>query len=186
MNKQLTLKTRILVAVALVAIGVAGRLLPHAWNFAPIVAIGIFSGAYLGKRFAFLVPVIAMAASDAVIGFYGWKLNLTVYAAMALSGAIGLLLRRRRSPISVAAAALAGSTLFFLVTNGAVWYLGSSYAPGLDGLLAAYVAGLPFYRNAVVGDIWYSWALFGAFEFALWGYRSIIGSKTHAQHSLRG
>lgn len=177
-------RTKILLAVALVAVGVTGRLLPHAWNFAPIVAIGLFAGAYLGKRFAFIVPVLAMVISDAFIGFYGWKLNLTVYAAMALSGAIGLYLRRRKNPLSITAGAVAGSTLFFLVTNGAVWYLGSSYPPGLDGLLASLVAGLPFFRNAVVGDVWYSLVLFGVYELALITVRALKRRSEKARATI--
>jgi len=172
MTNTMSTRTKVLLAIALVGIGVAGRLLPHAWNFAPIVAIGLFAGSYLGARFAFVVPVAAMVIADSFIGFYDWKINLTVYAAMALSGAIGLMLRKRRTPFSVGAAAMAGSTLFFLATNAAVWYFGSSYDPGLRGLFASLVAGLPFFRNAVVGDVWYSFVLFGAYEFALFVARA--------------
>jgi len=168
----MNIKTKTILALVLVAIGVAGRLLPHAWNFAPIVAIGLFAGAYLGKRFAFVVPVAVMVISDLFIGFYSWKINLTVYVAMALAGGIGLLLRKkddagkysvRARPMPIATAGVAGSTLFFLLTNGAVWYFGSSYDPGINGLFASYIAGLPFFRNAIIGDVWYSLALFGTY-----------------------
>lgn len=182
----MNIRTKIILAACLIAIGVAGRLLPHAWNFAPIVAIGLVAGAYLGKRFAFVVPVLAMVASDIFIGFYGWKLNLTVYLAMALSGAIGLMLRRRRTPVSIGLAAVLGSTLFYLVTNSAVWYLGSSYPPGVSGLIASLAAGLPFFRNAVVGDVWYSFALFGAFELAQAVVRAVKnrGSRLATERSI--
>lgn len=165
--------TKSLIALALIALGVTGRLLPHAWNFAPIVAIGLFAGTYLGKRFAFVVPVMAMVISDYFIGFYGWKLNLTVYIAMALSGALGLVLRKHRSVLSVGLCAIAGSTLFYLITNAAVWYFGASYPHGIDGLFQSLAAGLPFFRNAIAGDMWYSFALFGAFELAMVVIRSV-------------
>lgn len=166
------LKIKILLAVVLVAVGVLGRLLPHLWNFAPIVAIGLFAGAYLGKRFAFAVPLAAMVISDIFIGFYGWQLNLTVYIAMALSGAIGLFLKSRKTPPWIAGGAMLGSLVFFLITNGAVWYFGSSYPEGIEGLLASYAAGLPFFRNAILGDVWYSFALFGAYEACAWAIRN--------------
>ncbi len=168
----MTPRTKNILALALVAIGVAGRLLPHAWNFAPIVAIGLFSGTYLNKRLAFIVPVAAMVISDAFIGFYGWKLNLTVYLAMALAGGIGIFLRSRKNPLTIGMGAVLGSTLFFLITNAAVWYFGASYDPGIKGLVASLIAGLPFFRNAIVGDVWYSFALFGAYEAALAVIRS--------------
>lgn len=167
-------------AAILVTLGVSGRLLPHAWNFAPIVAIGIFAGAYLGPRYAFAVPVLAMVLSDISIGFYMWQMNLAVYIAMALSGAIGLLLRKKKNPLSIAGASFAGSMLFFLITNGAVWYFTGMYSHGLDGLLASYSAGLPFLRNTLSGDLWYSFALFGGFEFARMLYVRYVLSKRFA------
>ena len=133
----MTIKTKIFFAIALIAIGVAGRLLPHAWNFAPIVAIGIFSGAYLGKRFAFAVPVIAMIISDIFLGFYLWQMNLTVYLAMGIAGLIGLFLQKKKTPVTIALASIGGSTIFFLITNGAVWYFTSMYEPKISGLFAS-------------------------------------------------
>lgn len=174
----MTTKTKILFAVALVAIGVAGRLLPHAWNFAPIVAIGIFSGAYLGKKFAFAVPVVAMIISDIFIGFYSWQMNITVYLAMGLAGLVGLFLQNVKNPMTIALASIGGSTIFFLITNGAVWYFTSMYEPTISGLYASYIAGIPFFRNAIVGDVWYSFALFGAYETAKVLYRRFAPTKT--------
>ncbi|HEU5114813.1 MAG TPA: DUF6580 family putative transport protein [Candidatus Paceibacterota bacterium] len=168
--RNLPVKTKILIATALVAVGVAGRLLPHAWNFAPIAAIGLFAGARLGVAFGFLLPVAAMAISDASIGFYDWHINATVYAAMALSGAIGLFLRNKRNPIAIAAGSAAASTLFFLITNAAVWFFGTMYPPTFSGLMMSLVAGLPFFRNAALGDLWYSAAFFGAWELAILAY----------------
>ncbi len=160
----MTTKTKTFIALSMVAVGVAGRLLPHAWNFTPIVAIGIFSGAYLGKKFAWAVPVSAMIISDAFIGFYSWQINLTVYIAMGLTGLIGLFLQKKKNPITIALASVTGSTIFFLITNGAVWYFTSMYEPNLHGLTASYIAGIPFFRNAIVGDVWYSFVLFGIYE----------------------
>lgn len=160
----MTTKTKIIIAACLVLMGILGRLLPHAWNFAPIVAIGLFSGSYLGRNFAFIVPVLAMFLSDMFLGFYSWQVNLTVYFAMALSGAIGLVIKSRKNPVSISVASIAGSTIFFLMTNAAVWYFGTMYSPSIDGLIASYNAGLPFFRNALLGDFFYTSAFFGIFE----------------------
>ncbi|MDP1624965.1 MAG: hypothetical protein Q8L64_04310 [bacterium] len=177
-------RTKIILATVLVALGVAGRLMPHAWNFTPIIAIGLFAGAYLGPRFAFIVPVTAMVVSDIFIGFYAWQMNATVYAAMALSGLLGLAIRNRKNPVSIGLAAMAGSTLFFFITNAAVWFFGSSYAPGIEGLTASLVAGLPFFRNALAGDIWYSWSLFGAYGLVTYGVRYLrLRAQTNKTHN---
>ncbi|MDO8579475.1 MAG: hypothetical protein Q7R72_01225 [bacterium] len=174
----MTTKTKIFFAIALVTIGIAGRLLPHAWNFAPIVAIGIFSGAYLGQRFAFAVPVSAMIISDIFLGFYSWQMNLTVYLAMGLSGLVGIFLQKKKNPTTIALASISGSTIFFLITNGAVWYFTSMYEPTISGLYASYIAGIPFFRNAIVGDVWYSFALFGTYEMMKVLYYRFAPTKT--------
>ena len=174
-------KTKIGLAILLVACGVLGRILPHAWNFAPIVAIGLFAGARLGTRYAFTLPVLAMVISDMFIGFYDWRINLTVYIAMALSGGVGLLLRNRRNPIAIGIGSIAASTLFFLVTNGAVWAFSTMYTHSFGGLMSSYIAGIPFFRNAIVGDVLYSFAFFGLYELSVFIY-----TKYAERKSMRG
>ena len=61
---------RIILILALLLICAALRLAPHPWNFTPIGAMAIFAGAMLRKRpWAFLFPIIAMFATDLIIGF---------------------------------------------------------------------------------------------------------------------
>ena len=62
--------------------------------------------------------------------------------------------------------ALAGSALFFVSTNTAVWLLGTGYTPDASGLLAALNAGLPFWRNAMAGDLLFTGMLFSAWAVA--------------------
>src|SRR2546422_10205972 len=76
---------------------------------------------------------------------------------------IGFCLRRRRTALRVACAAVASSLLFFVVTNFDVWARGSMYPKTSEGLLACYVAAIPFFRNTLTGDVLYSAALFGGF-----------------------
>ncbi|MCI0657884.1 MAG: hypothetical protein L0170_12550, partial [Acidobacteria bacterium] len=86
----------------------------------------------------------------------------------SLSGALlGRLLVHRSTWRRRVAAALAGSVIFFVVTNFAVW-LGSEgfYEHTLDGLVRCYVLALPFFRNSVLGDLAWSIALFGLHDLA--------------------
>jgi len=56
---------------------------------------------------------------------------------------------------------LVGSTIFFLLTNAAVWGFGGYYPRTGAGLMSAYVAGLPFFRNTVIGDLGFAAVFFG-------------------------
>src|SRR3989338_480383 len=62
-------------------------------------------------------------------------------------------------------ASLLGSILFFLITNWAVWAFGELYTKDLGGLLMSYTMGLPFFRNTLLGDLFYVAVFFGIAEF---------------------
>ena len=141
------------------------RLMPHPPNVTPIAAMALFGGAYFAdKRLAFLIPLSALLVSDLALGFYSQM--PIVYVSFALIVCMGLWLRQRRTLLPIAAAALAGSILFYITTNFAVWAFGSLYPKTLTGLLACYVAAIPFFYNTLLGDAVFTAVLFGGFSFA--------------------
>jgi hypothetical protein len=169
MNTQLSEKEnllyRTLLALAIIALAAAMRIAPHPWNFTPVGAIALFSGATIrDRRVAFFFPILALFVGDIFIGFH--KLMPIVYASFLVSVAIGFWLRNRRTVGPIAAATLLGAIQFFLVTNFAVWAFGLSYPRNSAGLLACYVAGIPFFWNTLAGDAVYAVLLFGGFALA--------------------
>ena len=156
---------RLIALVAAIVVAAALRLVPHPPNFTPIGAMALFSGAYLGRRtLAFAAPFGALALSDAVLGFYPEV--LFVYLSVAAIVLIGWTVSKRKMPLSIAAAALASSVLFYLVTNFGVWLMMDYYPKTSAGLIACYVAALPFFQNTVAGDLFYAALLFGGFRVA--------------------
>ncbi len=159
-----------LVAGILVVFAVLTRVLfntLHVYNFNAVMAAGLFAGAYLGrKRMGFIVPFAAMLATDAILGFYDWKLMLFVYAAFGVSILIGKFYAKDATLLRWIVSVLGGSFLFFVVTNGAVWMLseGSIYPKTVAGLIQCYTMGLPFYKNTLLGDLTWSAVLFGSYE----------------------
>ena len=156
-------RAKIIAAVTLVILGVAGRVLPHVWNFAPIVAIGLFAGVYLGKRYAYLLPLAAMLGSDIFLGFYDFKLMFFVYGSFALAGVIGYLIRHRKNVFTISAASISASTLFYVITNWAVWQFSPFYEKTVEGLILSYTLALPFFRSALVVDLFYTFLFFVAY-----------------------
>jgi hypothetical protein len=162
------------VLILLIVFAAAARFWPHPANVAPVAAIALFSGAYLSKRASIAAPVIAMVVSDYFLGMH--NLVLFTWGSMALVGVIGWWLREKKHPGRILLGALAGSALFFFITNGAVWAIGQGamYPHTLTGLTQAYVAGLPFFRNTIAGDLLYVAVFFGIAELALaWESRRI-------------
>ncbi len=159
------MKPQLAVLIAMVFGAAVMRLLPHLPNLTPIAAMALFGGAYFSdKRLAFLVPLSALFLSDLILGLYGQM--PVVYASFALIVCIGFSLQKRRRWLPIAGAALASSVLFFVTTNFGVWLLSSWYPKNLEGLVACYVAAIPFFRNTLLGDALYTAVLFGGFALA--------------------
>ncbi len=159
------LKLRPMVLVAIILAGACMRLLPHPPNVSPIAAMGLFGGAYLRHRWAgFVAPLAALFLSDLVLGFYP-DMGI-VYAATALTVCVGWWLRADRSPVRVVGAALAGSVIFFVVTNFGTWAFGAMYPHTAAGLASCYIAAIPFFQNTVAGNVVFAGLLFGGFALA--------------------
>ncbi len=155
---------RTLFLIALAALAVVSRLIPHPMNFAPVAALALFGGAYFDRRFAFILPFAVLLVSDAFLGFYdgvAW-----VYASFFLVGLIGWRLRGPKTVGATAVATLSGSVLFFIVTNFGVWLAGTLYTLDFQGLITCYIAAIPFFRNTLAGDAFYVAVLFGLTELA--------------------
>jgi hypothetical protein len=157
-NHMLSPRNTVIVCIILAA--AASRLLPHPPNFTPIAAMALFSAAHFrDRRVAFFVPLAAMFLSDLVLGLHA--LIPVIYGSFALIVCIGFWLRRRSTIARIATASLAGSVLFFLVTNFAC-----ALPRSLQGLADCYVAGIPFVWNTLLGDSFYNTVLFGGFAVA--------------------
>lgn len=156
MNPRLTFLAVITFAAAVL------RLLPHPPNFEPIGALALLGGAHAEKRhWAFILPLAAMLLSDALIGFHDQM--LVVYGSYALIAWTGFALRQRKGALPVAGGAIAASILFFTLTNFGVWAFGPLYPKTPEGLVACYIAAIPFLGNTVAGNLFYSAVLFGGF-----------------------
>jgi hypothetical protein len=163
-EKEALLLRTILIFVMIV-LAAALRLAPHPWNFTPVGAIALFSGAMVrDRRLALLFPVLVMLVTDLIGGFN--KLSPLVYASFLLSVLIGRFLIRKRNLLRIGGATLLGALQFFLVTNFGVWAFLNSYPRTGAGLAACYLAGVPFFWNTLAGDAVYATMLFGSFFLA--------------------
>lgn len=164
-----------LVLAGMIAIAALSRVLPHPPNFSPVEAVALFGGAYFASRsWAFIVPLVGMFLSDLMLAAINGGLYATwfgnggiwlVYLCVALTTAMGMGLRGRVSGGRVLGYSLAGSVLFFLVTNFGSWLFQPvpTYPMTAAGLGAAYVAGIPFFQWTVLGTLFYAALLFGSF-----------------------
>jgi hypothetical protein len=86
-----------------------------------------------------------------------------VYGMILATVIIVFAVRDRVKMGTVIGASLLTTTLFFLGSNLAVWYGSAFYSPDWSGLMMCYTMAIPFFQNTLLGDLFYSGALFGSF-----------------------
>lgn len=148
--------------IVMMVLGACARLVPHPWNFTPMMAIGLFAGSQTRKvSTGVLATLGALVLSDIVLGFYPgfWY----VYGAALIPVLLGRLIRNRSGAGTIAGAAIASSLAFFLITNFMVWAADRLYPLTIRGLSECYLAAIPFYQNQVLGDAVFTIAIFGGY-----------------------
>lgn len=136
-----------------------------AFGFMPVAAALLFFGARY-PRSRMWMPLVAFAAADVALNLFVYRFPLSIlllgswgwYAGALL---LGGWLHNNERPLRLAGSAFAASMSFFLISNGAAWLWDPMYVKTLDGLLHSYWMGLPFFRQAVAGDLFYTAAFFG-------------------------
>jgi hypothetical protein len=146
------------------------RIVPHPPNFSPALAASLLAGATLGTSvWAFALPLAGMLAADSLLELatgQGFHAQMpVVYGTLAAVVLLGRWLARSRRAGQLAGASLAGSTLFYLVTNFAVWASGTLYPHTLAGLASCYLAALPFFGLSILGDLTFTALLFASYAY---------------------
>lgn len=150
-------KQRLIAALALLAFAVFGRLLLlNLPNVETLTAAALIGAAYLGKRYAIAIPLLAVAITDAIIG--NTSIMIFTWSAWAAIGLIGLIIRKSTGSAAAFTAAATGMSMistffFFLWTNFGVWLLDNMYPMTFAGLLQSYTMGLPFLKFHVLGNL---------------------------------
>lgn len=144
-------------------------LFSHLPNFSAVDAIALFGGAYMTKRrTAVGIVLLTIWISDLFInkwltdnwtlfyaGFY-WQ-----YASYLLITLLGATLNNAK-PLRLMTTCLSASLLFFLISNFGVWYQGFLYPHTLSGLTNCYIAAIPFLKNTMISDLFFTFILFGS------------------------
>ena len=194
MNRKIDLRFGLIVLFIFFA--ALSRLIPHAPNFTPIGGMALFGAAYFTKKYwSFLIPLIALFLSDLVINnliypslypkyYQGFTLFTQgwywYYGAFALIACMGIFALKKIKPMNLLLSSVAASVVFFIITNFGTWASGTIYPMDASGLLASYTAGLPFFWNTLMGDLFYVLVLFGSFEYIQRRFPQVGMASNHA------
>lgn len=166
----------IAVFLLIIAVGIGSRFwLVDLPNFKPVAALCLFSGFFF-RRFAVsaIAAVLILLISDWQLGGYEWQLEACVYGSMLVACGLGWMIKNRieKSAIGVnrnqfvgfVGGALAMSTIFFVLTNMAVWKFSGWYGTDLESGLACFVSALPFFRWTILGDMTFTLVILGVYQ----------------------
>lgn len=175
MNSQ-KIKIRIGVLTAFILLAAFSRIIPHIPNFSPLGAMALFGAAHFTKKWqAFLIPIAATWVSDLFINnmiyaeyypnftwFYqGFYWQYASYLAIVLSA---IFILKKINPARVLVGAFSSTAIFFLLSNFGCWIGSTFYPQNFGGLITCYAAGIPFLKGTMLGDVFYSTALFGSYS----------------------
>ncbi len=158
---------KIFFASILIILAVILRTVAHiAPNIEYVTAATLLAGAYLGKKYAVLVPLVIMVLTDTVIG--NTNIFIFTWSAYLLIGFLGYLGNLRGKIIKATGAGILASLFFYVWTNFGVWALDSwgMYPRTLGGLMEAYVMGLPFLKMTLMGNLFFVPVSFAIVELA--------------------
>ncbi len=168
---------------------------PSLSNFSPVMALAFCAGAYTRNRWMWVAPFAALLLSDlyidryyAQVYHYEWSASGAALRILCFTAALGLgvTISGRRNWLNLFGGALAGSVLFYLVTNTASWHGDMGYAHNFAGWWQAVTVGHPeylptlfFFRNSLASDLAFTGCFALAMEYASLrrGEPSLLGLK---------
>ena len=163
--------------LGLILIVAFSRLIPHYPNFTPLCAIALFGAKHFNNKYlAYILPLFALWLSDVIInnfvlgeyfneftllysGFY-WQ-----YGSFMLITLFGRLTLKNVSVSNILGISISSSLIFFVISNFGVWVSSTFYPNTISGLISCYAAAIPFYYGTLGGAIFYSFFLFGSYEY---------------------
>jgi hypothetical protein len=160
---------------SIIILGIASRLfLEQQWNFKPVAAFVLFGGFFFRHWWFSAIAMLAiMWPTDQQLGLYDWRIMTATYLSLAVAAGLGAFVRRRHQlelagwswALSFVAASLAMSSLFFVLSNAAVWW--AWYPHNWEGLRNCYTAAIPFFRPTIQSDLLFTALTVGGYAVAL-------------------
>ena len=149
--------------LGLILILTLSRIIPHPWNFTPVIAVAIMSG-YFFKNiyFSFSILLISMLVADLFLGFY--ENMIFVYISLILISFIFYKFSKKINFKNLFFFSFLGSVIFFVISNFGVWVLESPslnnlpYEKNLSGLIECYILAIPFFHNTFLSTLVFSYS----------------------------
>ncbi len=153
MNTLLKILKKEFLPISLIFILTLARLIPHPWNFTPVLAVAVFSGFYFKQfYFSLFLVMFSMFIGDIFLGFHSTM--LFTYLSLVVAVLIGAYLKKFEL-LEILLSGFGSSITFFIITNFGSWLTLDIYEKNLSGLMQSYVLGIPFFHNTIISTLLY-------------------------------
>lgn len=166
---------------------IVSRIIPHIPNFTPMGAISLFGATYFKKKWqVFIIPILTIWLSDIFVNLYlysDYSLGFIMfyngfywqYISYVLITLIGTIILNKPSILNITIANLLAVIVFFVISNFGSWIAFNMYPKTFEGLVTCYLAGIPFIKGNLLGNLFYSFFMFGSFSILMKKY-PILGN----------
>ena len=168
-------------AVAFIILALSfSRLIPHPWNFSPMIAAGIFAGFYFRQFYlgSFII-ILSMFLGDLFLGFHNTM--FFTYLALAIVVLIGIVIKNlkfskillfffinfstNKKRKEVGRRPLSMSEVEIDHVNALKAY--DMYTKDFNGLMQSYIMAIPFFHNSLISTFIYLFVFKTLLELAL-------------------
>ncbi len=165
------------IIILFAVLAVVTRFLPHPSNFAPMVGVSVFLAYHLKNKWSGLaISILLWWASNLVMNNVVYSAYFPTFSWLGgsfLAVAISLIVIHFLSQftlkstkfINLFATSIISSIVFFVVTNLSVFYDSNLYSQDFAGLTSCFTVAIPFFKMSLLGDLFYTTVLFGAYSF---------------------
>lgn len=139
------------------ALSIFFKVIPHIPNFSPLMVFFLYLGNALPRRFSLLGILTIATLADFVVSinsnfpsFGTW--TLFTYSGFLMIGLCGSLPFISVKKWSFVISSICLSFVFWVWTNFGTWILSGMYPHSSAGLIACYLAALPFLENTLLSS----------------------------------
>ena len=153
------------------------RIIPHIYNFSPVIALAIFGAIHFRKKiYSYLIVILSIMFSDIIInsfiydlensflffyeGFY-WQ-YISYFAIILLSFSFK---GKKIGLTNITYLCLSSSLIFFVISNFGFWLTSGIYSYTFLGLIECFLKAIPFYQGTLLGTFFYTPIFFGLYYF---------------------
>ena len=149
----------LIIPVIMLILLVISRMISDIPNFTATIALIIFTGYLIRDKFlGVFIILLSQIISDLYIGIYSSM--FFVYGAYVVIALLTPVIMNKLSFKSILISSLIAPTIFYIISNFGVWIIGHGYPLNLDGLIACYVAAIPFFDETLLSTVIFSITIF--------------------------